>query len=322
MRICIVGAGAIGTTLAVRLAGAGHRIAVIARGDTLAAIRARGLRLHDLQGTHVAQPVVAEDPADLGPQDLVFVCTKTTALADVLPRLAPLLAAETIVVPAINGVPWWYFEGCGQPAPPLATLDPHGVLAGALPPQHLLGCVVYITAEALAPGVVRAGNPHRLIVGEIDHRTSIRATRLAQCLTDAGIATEVTDRIRDHVWMKILANLSSNPLSVLTGATLEQIYGQPALQPVVRKILREAMQTAAAYGARLPLDADTFIARGAGMGAVRTSMLQDYELGRPLELAAIGDAVLELAARKGIPMTRTADIIALARVRGANRTDT
>jgi len=319
MRITIVGAGAIGTTLAVRLALAGHDVAVIARGATLQAIRTRGLRLHDLQGTHVAQPRAAEDPAALGPQELVFICTKTTALADVLPALGPLLTPQTIVVPAINGVPWWYFEGTGKQVPPLSALDPHGALAAALPSGHLLGCVVYITAETLAAGVVRAGNPHRLIVGEIEHRSTTRAARVAQCLTAAGIATEATDRIRDHVWTKILANLSSNPLSVLTGATLEQIYGQPALQPVVKKILGEAMLTAAAYGARLPLDPDAFIARGAQMGAVRTSMLQDYEQGRPLELAAIGDAVLELAARKGIPMPTTADILALTRLRGANR---
>jgi 2-dehydropantoate 2-reductase len=326
MRISIVGAGAIGTTIAVRLAMADHHVSVLARGATLQAIRERGLRLHDLEGTHTARPAASDDPAALGPQDIVFVCTKTTALAEVLPRLGPMLGPDTIVVPAINGIPWWFSDDAGTSgagAQPerrsLATLDPDGVLARAVPAAQLVGCVVYITAETLAPGVVRANNPHRLIVGEIDHRASPRAQQLAAMLSGAGIATEATASIRDVVWTKVLSNLSSNPLSVLTGATLEQIYGLPSMRPLVKKILGEAMLTAAAYGARLPFDPDTFIARGAGMGAVRTSMLQDYEAGRPLELAAIGDAVLELAARKGIPMETTADIIALARLRSERR---
>jgi len=319
MRIAIVGAGAVGTTLGVRLSMTGHDMSILARGDTLRAIQERGLRLHDLEGTHTAHPAVAAQAADLGRQDVVFVCTKTTALAEVLPLLGPLLGPDTVVVPAINGVPWWYFDGSGSHAPPLVSLDPDGLLARAVPPSQLLGCVVYITAESLAPAVVRASNPHRLIVGEIDHRPGARAQELATVLSQAGIATEAVDNIRDFVWTKILSNLSSNPLSVLTGATLEQIYGQPELKPLVRKILDEAMLTAAAYGARLPFDPDTLIERGAGMGPVRTSMLQDYEAGRPLELAAIGDAVLEMAARKGIPMSTTADIIALARLRGEQR---
>lgn len=321
MRISIVGAGAIGTTIAVRLAMAGHDVSVMARGATLQAIQERGLRLHDLEGTHTAHPAASDDPAVLGRQDIVFVSTKTTALAEVLPRLGPMLGPDTIVVPAINGVPWWFFDGAAaQPERrSLATLDPDGVLARAVPAAQLVGCVVYITAETLAPGVVRANNPHRLIVGEIDHRASPRAQQLAALLSGAGIATEATASIRDVVWTKVLSNLSSNPLSVLTGATLEQIYGLPSMRPLVKKILGEAMLTAAAYGARLPFDPDTFIARGAGMGAVRTSMLQDYEAGRSLELAAIGDAVLELAARKGIPMDTTADIIALARLRSEQR---
>jgi 2-dehydropantoate 2-reductase len=305
--------------MAVRLATAVHAVGVLARGTTLAAVRARGMRLHDLDGSHVAHPPATDDPGVLGPQDLIFLCTKTTALAEVLPALRPMLTPDTVVVPAINGVPWWYFHGTGAVAERVAAIDPDGTLGAALAPSHLLGCVVSITAEALAPGLVRSGNAHRLDLGELDHRSSSRLKRTCRLLTDAGIAAEATDRIRDHVWSKILANLSAKPLSVLTGATLEQIYGQPALLPVVRKILGEAMLTAAAYGVRLPFDPDAIIAKGASMGPVRTSMLQDFELGRPLELAAIGDAVLELAERKGITMTTTADIIALARARGANR---
>jgi 2-dehydropantoate 2-reductase len=322
MRLSIVGAGAIGTVLAVRLALAGHTVSVLARGATLQAIRQQGLRLHDLQGDHCVHVQAAAEAAALGPQDVVFVSTKTTALADVLPALAPLLTPDTIVVPTINGVPWWYFQGIDNTAPRIAALDPDGVLARALPPSHLLGCVVYITAEALAPAVVRANNPHRLIIGEIGTHMEGRAERLAQILTGAGIATEATERIRDYVWAKVISNISSNPVSVLTGATLAALYTAPALQPMVRGILEESIALAGAYGAQLPFGPEGFIARGAQMGAVRTSMLQDVEAGRPLELAAIGDAVLELAARKGIAMPVTADVIAQVRARAAAvRTD-
>lgn len=248
MRVSIVGAGAIGTAIGVRLARAGHAVSILARGATLRAIHADGLRLHDLEGTHTAQPPASDDPLVLGPQDVVFVCTKTTALAEVLPRLGPMLGPDTIVVPAINGVPWWYVDGAATQ--PLMALDPDGVPARAVPAAQLLGCVVYITAEALAPAVVRANNPHRLIVGEIDGGYSARAQRLVAMLGEAGIATEATDRIRDFVWTKILSNLSSNPLSVLTGATLEQIYGLPSMRPLVKKILGEAMLTAAAVTQR------------------------------------------------------------------------
>lgn len=318
-RVCIVGAGAIGCTLAARLAGSGQPVSVLARGAALAALCQAGVRLHDLDGEHQAQVASSDDPAVLGEQDLLFLCTKAQALAGLLPTLGPLIGPETVVVPVINGVPWWYFHGEGGRFAErrVEAVDPDGRLTAALPLGHILGCVVFITAQVEAPGVVRSGNPHLMILGEPDNRLSERLERVRRLLEAAGIEARVTERIRDQLWTKIIANLTSNPLSVVTGATLEQLYGQPELKAVVGKILHEALLVAAAYGARVSIDPQTFMELGAGMGPVRTSMLQDYDQGRPLELEAIGDAVIELAALQGLSLPVTQDILTLARFRSA-----
>ncbi|KQQ56163.1 2-dehydropantoate 2-reductase [Pseudomonas sp. Leaf127] len=316
-RVCIVGAGAIGCTLAARLANSGQPVSVLARGATLAAIASHGVTLTDLDGEHHAHVKVAADPAQLGEQDLVFICIKAPGLASLLPTLAPLIGPHTVVVPVVNGVPWWYFHGdTGRFANShIEAVDPGGVISQALDVKHVLGCVVFITAEVLAPGVVRASNPHLMILGEPDNSQSPRLAQVCALIKGAGIEARASERIRDSLWTKIIANLTSNPLSVLTGATLAQLYGQPGLNAVVAKILNETLLTAAAYGARVGFDPQTFMQMGADMGEVRTSMLQDYEHGRPLELQAIGDAVIELAERQGLNMPVTRDILNLARFR-------
>jgi len=317
-RIAVVGAGAIGCTLAARLAGSGQAVNVLARGDTLAAIRDRGITLNDLDGEHQVRVNADDSPGRLGEQDLIFVCTKAPALGTVLPTLAPMLGPDTVVVPLVNGVPWWYFHGEGGrfEGTRINAVDPAGQLTDALALERVLGCVVFITAEVEQPARVRAKNPHLMILGEPNNRPSPRLARVHEILAQAGIEARASERIRDSLWTKIIANLTSNPLSVVTGATLEQLYGQPELRAVVSKVLNEALLTAAAYGARVDIDPNTFMDMGAGMGAVRTSMLQDYEHGRPLELQAIGDAVVELAERQGLAMPVTRDILNLARFRG------
>jgi len=230
-----------------------------------------------------------------------------------------LLGPDTVVVPVVNGVPWWYFHGVeGRFAERhVEAVDPGGRLSAALSLDRVLGCVVFITAETEAPGVVRSNNPHLMILGEPNGQMSERLERVRGLIERAGIEARATERIRDQLWTKIIANLTSNPLSVVTGATLEELYGLPELKTLVAKILQETLLTAAAYGARIAFDPETFMALGAGMGAVRTSMLQDYQQGRPLELAAIGDAVVELAGYQGLSMPVTQDILGLARFRGA-----
>jgi 2-dehydropantoate 2-reductase len=314
-RVCIVGAGAIGCTLAVRLSLAGQHVSVLARGETLSAIRQQGITLHDLEGTHCVQVNASNKPAELGIQDVVFICTKADALRQVLPTLAPLLGPDTIVIPAVNGVPWWYFSYqsgrfAGQH---IEAVDPDGELSAALDAQRLIGAVVFITAHVEGPAVVRSTNPHLMIVGEPKDEITDRLQALCSMLSDAGIEARATDRIRDTLWTKIIANLTSNPLSVVTGATLQQIYGGDELVPGVLNVLHEALLVAAAYGARVSLDPQTFLRMGEGMGAVRTSMLQDFDAGKPLELAAIGDAVVELAELQGLSMPHTRNILSLAR---------
>jgi len=318
-RICIAGAGAIGCTLAVRFALAGHEVGVLARGRTREAIARDGITLTDREGTHTVR-VAAGDASSLGPQDIVFTCAKAHDLPALAPQLAPLLAPHTLIVPAVNGVPWWYFHGeDGRFAGSrIEAVDPDGRLAASLPLQQVIGSVVFITAEAEAPGRVRANNPPLVMLGELDHRLSDRLQELCAILADAGIEARPLERIRDKLWTKIIANVSTNPLSVVTGATLEALYREGELQETVVAIMRETLLVAASYGARVDIDPPTFLELGAAMGPVRTSMLQDYEQGRTLELAAIGDAVLELAARYGLPMPVTRNIIGLARHCGRN----
>ncbi len=313
MRICIAGAGAIGCTLAARLGGTHGTINVFARGATLRQLQRNGITLHDLDGTHCVRVNASDSAAELGPQDLIFICTKAPALPAILQQIQPLLQPETIVIPVLNGLPWWYFHGTdGRFAgSAIAAIDPSDRLSTLLPDRHLLGAVTFITAHSEAPGIVRCANPHLMILGEIDNRLSERLEQIRTTIEASGIETRATDNIRDQIWTKIIANLTSNPLSVITGATLEQLYGDERLSPLVRQLLDEVLLTAAAYGARVRFDPASIMEMGAGMGAVKTSMLQDFQRGQPLELATIGEAVVELAERAGLQMRTTRHVLAL-----------
>lgn len=318
MRICIAGAGAIGGTLAVRMHAAGHQVSVLARGATLQTIRQQGLTLHDQHGMTHATPAVSERP-EFGPQDVIFVCAKSQDMAALLAQLGPLIGSETVVVPTNNGVPWWYFyrEGGRFDGAQVQAVDPDRQMEQAVPLAQLIGSVLFITSEVTAPGVIKSSNPHLIVLGEPSGVMSDRLLRIRAAIEAAGIEARATDRIRDKLWTKIIANISSNPLSVITQATLEQLYGQPELREVVMQIMREVLLVAASYGARVDIDPLTFVQLGEAMGPFRTSMLQDLERGRPLELAAIGDAVLELAQRFGVPTPMTQAMISLARFRGS-----
>ncbi|WP_347556432.1 2-dehydropantoate 2-reductase [Robbsia sp. KACC 23696] len=348
-RITVIGAGAIGGALAVRLAAAGHKVSVLARGATLAALREGPASLTDLDGAHRAYLDVydsdvapdadhadgEEGAAAIGPQDLVILAVKAQSLTALVPMLASLVGPNTRVMPAVNGVPWWYFHGMGA-APDggdrmggaaamgaITALDPSGLLEGVVPAAQIVGTVVYMTGYVASAGAYVANNPHRLIIGDIvegagEHTIDgpgASVSALAAMFRDAGIATECSPDIRTALWAKLAGNLTSNPLSVLTGATLAQIYGEATLLSTVRPMLQEIRTLANALSVQLPFDDAAFLARCRGMGAVKTSMLQDAERGRPLELAAIGDAVLELAARVDVPMPVTASILGLVRHR-------
>lgn len=322
-RVCIAGAGAVGLALAARLALAGEQVSVLARGATLDAIRREGLSLSDLDGTHQAWPQ-AGDRSEFGVQDAVFLCAKSHDLGALAESVAPLIGPATRIVPVVNGIPWWYFQGTlgAIPAGFRDAVDPGGRLAALLPPGQIVASVTYITAERSAPNRTISRNPLRMIVGAIDQRSGRAAADVAAMLNRAGIATELSPRVRTPLWTKVVNNLASNPLSVVTGATLREIFSDPALCAITRALLAEALAAAEAYGAQIAQPPEAFMASGARMGDVRTSMLQDYDTGRPLELAAIGDAVVALAAHKGIAMPRTRDILDLARFKVRKTTAT
>lgn len=313
MKILVVGAGAIGGVLAVRLARAGHEVSAVARGLHLAAIRAGGLRLESDDGVEVASVAASTDPGDFGAQDAIVLALKAYSVADMLPRLAPALHEDTPVVTAINGLPWWYFERLpgGDEDHRVACLDPEGRMAGALDPRHLVGCVVHAAAEVVAPGVVRHTSGRGFILGELDGSRSRRLEMLAGLFRGAGLEPTLSSRIRDDIWTKLIGNLSYNPVAALTGARMDEINANPGLIALIRAMMAEAIAVGQAYGVRFTVGIDERLAMARRLGAARISMLQDFERGRPLEIDAIVAAVVELAARKAVPTPTIAGVLAL-----------
>lgn len=319
MRVCIVGAGAVGATIGARLAASGHQVSLVARGEHLEAIRRDGLRFVDHVGGQggVYRLAASADPADFGAQDWLFLTLKAHQLPAVLASCAPLLGPQTVVVPAINGVPWWYFYGLGGPMEGmgLATLDPHGQMMKMLPGARILGCVVHLAAERRAPGEVHCTAGRRLILGEPDNSDSERLRLVATQLRAAGFDVECSRDIRRDIWVKLIGNLSFNPVAALTGYRMDQICADQELLAVIRAILVEGTAVAASYGVNVGITADERITIARNLGAARISMLQDLENHRSLELAPIVGAVMELAERAGVPVPATRMVHALIRAR-------
>lgn len=322
LRVGVAGAGAIGCTLAALLARAGVSVQVLARGETLRRMQAEGITLHR-QGQRLQAEVAASDDAahlvqQGGMPDVLFLCAKSQDVGTLLHAAQPMIGPRTVVVPLVNGVPFWYFQRLagrwqGQA---VQAVDPQGELLRQVSADQVLGAVTFITAERLGPAEVESNNPLLIVLGEIDHAPeSERMERIAALLERAGVQARRVPLLRDTLWTKMLANLTSNPLSVISGAPLDAIYSDERLLPIVREMLQEGLALAAAYGARIPFAPASFIAEGAAMGPIRTSMLQDHLAGRPLELAAIGDAVLELARLQGMTMPVTQRVISLAHFR-------
>jgi 2-dehydropantoate 2-reductase len=314
-RVLVAGAGAIGCSLATRLAAAGQSVSLLARGTTLAAVQAQGLRLDDLDGPWQARVHAASSAQALEAADLLLLCCKSQDLPALAAQVRPLITPRTLIVPCVNGVPFWYFHRSGGrfEGETVRTVDPDGRLGTLLPLAQVLGAVVFITADSPAPAHAVSRTPHLVMLGEPGGGITPRLKAACAVLAAAGIEARPLERIRDKLWTKLIANLSSNPLSVVTGATLQAIYTEPALLATVRPVMHEAMLAASCYGTRLEIDPIEFLRLGAAMGPVRTSMLQDHERGRPLELAAIGDAVIELGERYALPMAATRALVAQAR---------
>lgn len=303
MRLCVFGAGAIGGHLAVILARAGVDVSLVARGPHLAAIKANGLTLIDGDERHTVRLPASDDPADLGPQDYVLVATKAHSVPPMVEKMQPLLGPDTAVVTAVNGIPWWYFYKHGGPhdGRRLQSVDPGGRQWDGLGPQRVIGCCVWQAADIVEPGVVQHTYGNRMPIGEPDGSRSTRALALSRALIAAGMKSPVRPRLRDEIWMKLWGNLSFNPVSLLTRATLKTLATDSGLRGVIAALMREGESVGEALGISFAVDVEQRIDGAAEVGEHKTSMLQDLELGRPIELDALVGAVIELGRLVGVP---------------------
>jgi 2-dehydropantoate 2-reductase len=309
MRFVIAGAGAVGAYMGAAMARAGLAITLFARGPQLRAIAERGVRVVSPEGDFEAYPQVTRDLESIGPADVVFLAVKAHSLPQLAPRLGGLLGPETCVVSLQNGVPWWFT--------PLERVDPGGVIAAAIESRRVVGSLVYFAAEIAEPGVVRHVEGQRLSIGEPDGTRSARCRAIAEAFIASGLRCPVTTHIREEIWVKILGNVAFNPISALTGATLARMTADPDVVALVRAVMTETECVAARLGMKLPVSIEQRIAGAAKVGEHKTSMLQDLEAGRPLELEAVVGAVLELGERLGVAMPATQALYACTRLRAA-----
>ncbi|MGA1318961.1 MAG: 2-dehydropantoate 2-reductase [Rubrivivax sp.] len=320
MKIAIVGAGAIGGYLGARLSAAGEDVTFIARNRNLEAINARGFRLLLEDGSELHAPAAraVREPADAGPQDAVLLTVKAHQVVDLLPRMRDLFGPETAVVTMINGVPWWYFHRLAGPweGRGLDSVDPGGVIASHIEPERVIGSVVYPAAELVEPGVVRVIEGNRFTLGEPDGSRSERVERLSRALMNAGFKAPVSKDIRSEIWVKLWGNLTFNPISALTHATLEQICTFAPTRDLAVRLMTEAREVAQALGVQFRISLEQRIAGAQAVGAHKTSMLQDVEAGRALELEALVGAVIELGRITGTPTPTIEAVYALTRLLG------
>ena len=317
--ICVFGAGAIGGLMAAKLEMAGTPVTVVARGPHYEAMRTKGLALRSEGQETVTKPTVATDPKDVGPQDYLVLTLKAHSLIPALAQIKPLIGPNTTIVTAINGIPWWYtyklggdFEGKR-----VESVDPGGALSAAFPPAQVLGSIVYPAAEIAEPGVIEHTYGDRFTLGEPDGSRSERAARFSELLIKAGLKAPVRPRIRDELWVKLWGNMAFNPVSALTTATLDKVIADPGTHAVCRMLMLEGRAVAEKLGVKFALSVDKRIAGGAEVGAHKTSMLQDLEKGRPLEIEALLGAVVEMSGWVGIDMPIGRTILALVRQRAA-----
>ena len=316
MRFLIAGAGAIGAYIGARMARAGVDVTLFARGPHLRAMQQHGVRVKSAEGDFEARPRIAGSLAEVGPVDVVFLAVKAHSLTHLAPQLSPVLAPDTTVVSTQNGVPWWFFQGLGGPAEGirLERVDPGGVIAAAIEPRRVVGSIVYFSTEIIEPGVVLHTEGNRISLGEPDGTRSPRSRAIADALIASGLRCPVTTHIRNEIWVKILGNVAFNPISALTRATLVQMVRDPEVAALVRNIMEEAAAVAARLGLELPVSIEQRIAGAGKVGEHKTSMLQDLEAGRPLELEAVVGAVVELGERLGLPMPYTRTMYACAKL--------
>ncbi|MEP0325172.1 2-dehydropantoate 2-reductase [Bauldia litoralis] len=322
MRLCVFGAGAIGGYLAARLATVeGIDLSLVARGPHLAAIKADGLRLIEDGNESVHRITASPDAAELGPQDCVILCLKAHSISPALDAIMPLIGPETVVVTAQNGVPWWYFYRAGGAleGTRIEAVDPGGRIWDRIGPERAIGCVVYPAAEVDAPGVVRHVEGVRFPLGEPSGEKTERIATISRILVAAGLKAPVRGDIRSDIWVKLWGNLAFNPISALTGGTLVGLYDDPGTRAVARAMMVEAQAIGEKLGVKFPVDVDRRIEGAGAVGAHKTSMLQDLELGRPMEIDALVTAVQELGRLVDVPTPSIDSVLALVRHLAATR---
>jgi 2-dehydropantoate 2-reductase len=314
MRFAILGAGAIGAYVGACLSRGGADVTLIARGAHLAAMQRDGVRVESRRGDFTARPRATEDWAAMSGADVVLVTLKAYSLPEAAPRLGELLAPGAAVIWAQNGIPWWYFQGLpgmtGEAA--LESVDPGGQIARAIAPEHNVGCVVYCGTEIIAPGVIRHTEGSRFTLGEPDGSASERCREISAAFAAGGLRAPVETRLRDQIWLKLVGNVAFNPVTALTRATLGELGTVPEMVDLLREIFAECAAVADRLGVQFPISLDRRLEAGLAVGDHKTSMLQDLEAGKPLELDCMTGAIVELAERTGIavPHIRTVDACA------------
>jgi 2-dehydropantoate 2-reductase len=317
MKFVIAGAGAIGGYVGALLARAGQEVVLFARGPHFRAMKENGVRVIAEDGEFTVRPAaVVDNLAQAGTADFVFLGVKAHGLTALAPTLAPLKGPNTAFVSTQNGVPWWYFQKLGGELDGvrIERLDPDGAIEAAIAPDRVIGSIAYFATEVAEPGVIRHVEGNRLSLGEPDNSKSDRIKALSEALIQGGLRAPVSTRIRHEIWVKILGNMTFNPVSALTGATLVQMTSDPDVSALIRGMMSEAEAVAGKLGIELPISIDQRMAGAAKVGAHKTSMLQDIEAGRPIEIEALAGAVIELGERLGIAMPQTRAVYATTKL--------
>jgi len=321
MKICVVGAGAIGGFIGMRLALAGaHEVSALARGATLAALRQHGWRLRQGGALRSAPARAADRAAELGAQDLVVIAVKGQSLPEVAATIGPLLAAHTLVLPAMNGVPWWFGRGVAAlEGGPLTSVDPGGVVGAALPFEQVIGCVVHASTWTSEPGLVEHNMGQGLIIGEPAGGESARVNGLADALRHAGFDVTVSAHVRRDIWYKLWGNMTINPMAAITGAPTDRVLADPLVLAFCSAAMREAAQVGAAIGCAIEQQPEDRHAITRKLGSFRPSMLQDVEAGRTLEIDAIVGVVHEIAQRVGVATPNIDALLGITRLFARSR---
>ena len=316
MRFAIYGAGAIGAYMGAKLSVAGEDVALIARGPHLKAIRENGVRIRSSDGDFDARLMATNDPTEIGEVDVVVLAVKAHGLTAIAPLLAPMLGPNTIVLPAQNGIPWWYFQSHGGrwEGTQLESVDPGGIITKHIATERIVGCVVYPAATIVEPGIIHHEEGNRFSIGELDGSSSLRCKELAAAIGSSGLRAPVRSNIRQEIWVKLLGNLAFNPVSALTKASMVEIAMDPDARSVVQTMMEEAYAVAKALGVEIPISIEQRLAGAQNVGEHKTSMLQDVEAAKPIEIGGLVGSVLELGSLLGVPMPYTNTVYACTKL--------